>query len=49
MQLSKNKKILSQFLALFLKSASNFEYFFKKMTFIAYLLPQLRTAKEVVK
>ena len=49
MLLSKKHKTLSEFHALFLKSASSFEHFEKKVTLIAYVFPKLRTTKYVVK
>ena len=49
MQLWQKQKPFSQFCCAFLKSASNFEHFQKKMTLIAYEFPKLRTQKNVVR
>ena len=45
MQLSQKRKILSQFLAEFLKYKLNLKYLKKKMTLIHFVLPKLRTPK----
>ena len=43
------KKLFSNWIYSFLKSRLNFEHFEKKMTFIRYVFPKLRTAKVVPK
>ena len=48
MQLSNKSKIFSEIFTPFLKFTSNFKHFKKKMTLIAYLFLELRTAKHVV-
>ena len=45
MQLSEKQKKFDQFLAEFLKSILNFEYFEKKMSLIDFVFPKLRTQK----
>ena len=45
MQLSHKQKHFPQFLFPFLEFRLNFEYFEKKMTFIDFVFPKLRTAK----
>ena len=45
MQLSEKEKKFDQFLAEFLKSISNFEYFEKKISLIDFVFPKLRTRK----
>ena len=45
MQLSKRQKVFGQFL----KFASNFVHFIKKMTVITYVFPKLQTVKDVVR
>ena len=45
MQLSEKEKKFDQFLAEFLKSILNFEYFEKKMSLIDFVFPKLRTRK----
>ena len=49
MQLSKNQSNFSIFFPPFLKSASNFKHLEKKMTFIAYVFPELHTRKDLVR
>ena len=46
---SNQQKTFSEFFTPFPKSTSNFEHFEKKLTFIVYVLPELRTAKGVVR
>ena len=48
MQLSKKKSFYKLFSS-FLKCRSNFEHFEKKMTFIDYVFPKLRTVKHIVR
>ena len=48
MQLSK-KKMFSKLFSSFFKCRSNFEHFEKKMTFIDYVFPKLRTVKHIVR
>ena len=48
-QLSQKQKAFSDFYLIFSKSTLNFEHFQTKMTFIADLLPELRTPKNVVR
>ena len=43
MQLSQKQKNFSQFFTAFLKSKSNFEYFYIKMTLTAFAFPKLQT------
>ena len=45
----KKKNVLSQFFSAILESALNFEHFQEKMTLIAYVFPNLRTTKDVVR
>ena len=45
MQFSKKQKVFSEFVAVFLKSPLNFEYFQKKMTLKAFVFSKLRTLK----
>ena len=47
--LSEKQKNFPRFLCAFLKSVSNFEPFQKKMTRIAYVFPELRIPKNVVR
>ena len=49
MHLSRKQKTFCEFLCAFFKSTSNFEYFQKKMTLIAYLFPKLQKPKYVVR
>ena len=48
-QLSQKQKAFSEFYLQFSKSTLNFEHFQTKMTFLADLLPELRTPKNVVR
>ena len=43
--LSQKQKIYSEFFSAFSESASNFQHFEKKRTFIAYLFPKLPTTE----
>ena len=47
MHLSWKEKVFSEFFTAFFKFALNFEYFQKKMTLIAYVVPKLPTTKHV--
>ena len=49
MHLSQKQKIFSEIFSQFFESASNFEHFQKKRTFIAYLFPKLPTRKNVLR
>ena len=49
MQLSKKQKIVSNFFALLLILASNFEHFENKMTLIGYAFQKLLTSKDFVR
>ena len=49
MQLSQKQKIFSEFFSAFFEFALNFEYFQKKMTLIAYVVPKLPTTKDVLR
>ena len=49
MHLSEKQKTFSDFFCAFLKSILNFELFQKKLTLIAYVFPDLRTRKDVVR
>ena len=49
MHVWQKQKSFSQFLCAFFKSTWNFEDFQKKMTFIAYIFPKLRTLRNVVR
>ena len=49
MPLSQNQKIFSEIVSAFFESALNFEHFQKKMTFIAYVFPNLPTTKNVLR
>ena len=49
MHLSQKQKNFSEFFCDFFKCISNFKYFQKKMTPIAYVFPKLRTPKDVVR
>ena len=49
MHVWQKQKSFSQFLYAFFKSTWNFEDFQKKMIFIAYIFPKLRTLKNVVR
>ena len=49
MHLSQKQKTFSEFFSAFFKSTSNFEHFQTKMTLIAYVFPNLRTPKDVVR
>ena len=49
MHLSLKQKIFSEFFAAFFEFGLNFEYFQKKMNFIAYLFPKLPTTKHVLR
>ena len=46
---SKKNNFLSKFVAKFLQPEGNFEHFQKKITFIVYVYPKLRTVKNVVR
>ena len=48
MQLSKRLRSFSVFFSLFMKSASNFKYFVKKMTLVAYVFLNLQTVQGMV-
>ena len=47
MHLSQKQKVFSEFFTAFFEFALNFEYFQKKMTLIAYVVPKLPTTKHV--
>ena len=47
MHLSQKQKVFSEFFTAFFECALNFEYFKKKMTLIAYVVPKLPTTKHV--
>ena len=47
MHLSQKQNIFSQFFSAVFESPLNFEYFQKKMTLIAYVIPKLPTTKDV--
>ena len=47
--LSLKQKTFFQFFSTFLKSASNFEHFQKKMTLIANVFPKLLSPKKVIR
>ena len=49
MQFSKKQKTFTQFLVTFLDCRTSFKIFEKKMVFIAYVFPRLRTVKEVAR
>ena len=49
MYLSQKIKIFSQFFSAFFESALNSEHFQKKMTFIAYVFPNLPTTKNLLR
>ena len=49
MQLSKKLNTFCGFFSLFLKCASSFKHFEKKITLIAYLFLKLRTVKDLVR
>ena len=49
MKLSEKQKTLSQYLPLFFKSTSNFGSFERKRTLISFVIPNLRTAKDVIR
>ena len=49
MHLSQKEKYFSQFSCAFSESKLNLEYFQKKITFIPYVFPSLRTPKDVVR
>ena len=49
MQLCKKQKASCQLFAPFLKSASNFEHFEKKMTLTAFVFAKLQTGEDLVK
>ena len=49
MHLSKKQNIFSEFFCPFFKSALNFDHFQKNMTVIAYVFPNLPTAKDVLR
>ena len=46
---SQKQKTFSRFFCAFFKSTSNFEHFQTKMTLIAYVFPNLRTPKDVLR
>ena len=48
MHLSQKQKTFSEFFCALFKFTSNFQYFQKKMIFIAYVFPKLPTPKDVV-
>ena len=47
MHLSQKQKVFSEFFTAFFEFALNFEYFQKKFTLIAYVVPKLPTTKHV--
>ena len=47
MHLSQKQKVFSEFFTAFFQFALNFEYFQKKITLIAYVVPKLPTTKHV--
>ena len=47
--LSQKLNIFSEFFSAFLESALNFDHFQKKMTLIAYVLPNLPNTKDVLR
>ena len=49
MHLSQEPKFFSEFFSAFFESELNFEDFQKKMTLIAYVLPNLPTTKDVLR
>ena len=49
MHLSQKQNLFFQFFSAFFESALNFEYFQKKMTLIAYVFPNIRTTKNVLR
>ena len=49
MHLSQKEKIFSEFFSAFFESALNSEYFQKKRTFIAYIIPKLPTTKNLLR
>ena len=49
MQLSKQEKTFSEFLAAFSKPESKFEQFKRKVTVIAYVFSKLWTAKDMTR
>ena len=49
MHLSQEPKFFSEFFSAFFESELNFEHFQKKMTLIAYVFPNLRTTKDVLR
>ena len=49
MQLFKQQKVFSQFLAAFLKTISHFQHVRNEMFLIAYVFPKLETANPVVR
>ena len=49
MHLSQKQKYFSQLFFAFFKSTLNFENFQTKVTFVAYVIPKLRTPKDVIK
>ena len=49
MHLSQKQMIFSQSLSAFFESASTFEHFQKKRTFMAFVFPKLPTTKNVLR
>ena len=49
MHLSQKQKIFSRFFSAFFESALNFEHFQKKRTFIAYIISNLPTTKNLLR
>ena len=49
MHLSQKEKIFSEFFSAFFESALNSERFQEKRTFIAYIIPELPTTKNVLR
>ena len=49
MHLSQKQKTFSEVFCAFFKSTSNFEHFQKEVTLLAYLVPKLQTANDVVR
>ena len=49
MHLSQKQKTFTGVFCAFFKSTSNFEHFQKKITFLAYLVPKLRNANNMIR
>ena len=49
MELSKKVKAFSEYFAQFLESLSNFNYFEKKITLVAYVFSKLQTVKCMIR